>query len=621
MALPTTAAKNAACHCCRQWVLRSFIASIGGSGVLPTIQNAQRRTFSVSPKWRNPRQRMRRDAKEDFALNEINDGFAAPVYGHEYAAQTPAVEEKITSTEEAATEAPEVLEKETARSEETSVASETASPQQEHVPWYLQVDPPIPTQENNISARQKLPELPDHSPSILEPLLSQISVDLGLDDLTILDLRTLDPPPALGANLLMLIGTARSEKHLHVSADKLCRWLRSQYKLSPFADGLLGRQELKLKLRRKAKRSKLMSAVGVKSTAETGLDEGIRTGWVCVNVGRVEGGDLPKTEEEIAREQNFIGFGERSTGSRIVVQMMTEEKRGDLDLEKLWATIQRKSDREKQALLAEDEIANTEETLSEAVPRNEIPKVDESPKETRLEPPPGNELSYLRGVNGQRGQVRSFHSFAPSFRQAFFSASKSEPAADDFSSHDVDWPTRATDEPSSHAAEGHRKDGQTVDVQDFLKTWRSYPQTFRPRSRELYVSFFKALGEGTLTPLSAEDSSSGVELSEGVGKTDVDAGQHTSEVFEESFQAQAYLEAREFLRDALNDMEAEDPTVTFDGVRAAEANGASEMAGAVDLAMGILRSIRFVDPESRSKEWNDVRSRCETFLRRVLKSA
>jgi len=198
-----------------------------------------------------------------------------------------------------------------------------------------------------LSERQRLPDLPRYSPALLQPILSHVSVDLGLDDLSILDLRDIDPPPALGANLLMVIGTARSEKHLHVSADRLCRWLRSNHGLSPFADGLLGRNELKLKLRRKAKRSKLLSAVGAKETASVDLDEGIRTGWVCVNVGKVDGGLLPEQEEMASRHiENFVGFGTPSTSCSIVVQMMTDEKRGSLDLESLWNGILRRSRKE-----------------------------------------------------------------------------------------------------------------------------------------------------------------------------------------------------------------------------------------------------------------------------------
>ncbi|KAI4851656.1 hypothetical protein E4T44_01998 [Aureobasidium sp. EXF-8845] len=215
-----------------------------------------------------------------------------------------------------------------------------SSTEVEAVPWYLQVDTPTPQSAHPFAERQKLPELPDSPPALLQPILEHVSVELGLDHLSLIDLRELDPPPALGANLLMVIGTARSEKHLHVSADRLCRWLRTEHRLTPYADGLLGRNELKLKLRRKAKRTRLLSAVGSKETASQDIDDGIRTGWVCVNVGRVEGGALQKPAEEL---ENIVGFGTQSSGSRIVVQMMTDEKRGQIDLETLWSGILRRS--------------------------------------------------------------------------------------------------------------------------------------------------------------------------------------------------------------------------------------------------------------------------------------
>jgi hypothetical protein len=357
----------------------------------------------------------------------------------------------------------------------------------------------------------------------------------------------------------------------------------------------LGRQELKLKLRRKAKRSKLMSAVGGKSTAETELDEGIRTGWVCVNVGRVEGGDLPKTEAELVREKNFIGFGERSTGSRIVVQMMTEEKRGELDLEKLWATIQKKSAREKQALLEGEEAVDMDQASSEVPDAMQTGVLvdNNSQGQTRLELPPSEGVSHIRAMNGQIGQARGLHTYASRFRQAFFSGPDIESGKTSASAPGPD------------------------DFQQFLEAWHSYPQTFKPRSRELYVSFFKALGEGKLTPLPIEDSSDG---SNTPGEAEMSEPRPLEE--DKSAQAEAYYRAREFLRDALADMEAEDPVVNFDArpVRG-QATDANDMGGSVELAMGILRSIRFVDPENRSKEWHNMRSRCEVFLRRVLSSS
>jgi Ribosomal silencing factor during starvation len=268
-------------------------------------------------------------------------------------------------------------------------------------------------------------------------MLEYLSVDTGLDDLTLLDLRTLDPPPALGANLLMIIGTARSVKHLNVSADRFCRWLRSNYKLRPYADGLLGRNELKLKLRRKARRAKLAASVGNTMYEKGGgADDGITTGWICVNVGQVEDGlvknaegqgetvaehniqeeqdeavaikepdDEAVTEYDIQEEQDevvatqepadeaaakanitqaisdeaaaqssttqeeeeylnpdpssddqdsiYIGFGSRSNAPRIVVQMFTEEKRAELDLEGLWQD--RSTRRTRKADIANDD--------------------------------------------------------------------------------------------------------------------------------------------------------------------------------------------------------------------------------------------------------------------------
>ncbi|KAB8627226.1 hypothetical protein FH972_026059 [Carpinus fangiana] len=202
-------------------------------------------------------------------------------------------------------------------------------------PWYLQVPEQTDLQqapENPFAERQRIPQLPKDPPPLLESLLNHISIDIGLDYLSIVDLRRMDPPPALGSNLLMIFGTARSERHLNVSADRLCRWLRTTYKLRPVADGLLGRNELKLKLRRKNRRSKMLGAAGAVDPGN--YDDGIHTGWICVNVGAVDGPSAAK--DPSSSGEGFIGFGEGDDRPRIVIQMMTEEKRVEIDLESLW---------------------------------------------------------------------------------------------------------------------------------------------------------------------------------------------------------------------------------------------------------------------------------------------
>jgi hypothetical protein len=244
------------------------------------------------------------------------------------------------------------------------------------LPWYLKVDTPKPPAPSHpLAQRQLIPELPLNPPTILSPILQYLSIDSGLDNLSLIDLRDLDPPPALGANLLMIIGTARSVKHLNVSADRFCRWLRSNYKLRPYADGLLGRNELKLKLRRRARRLKLAQSVG--NTLEASKDDGITTGWICVNLGSVEGAgadahvtedmdgvqaaqDSESVEDGIeSADDGYIGFGSRSTAPRIVVQMFTEEKRAEMDLEGLWEfrAARRAAKDQKRDTTAEDLVA------------------------------------------------------------------------------------------------------------------------------------------------------------------------------------------------------------------------------------------------------------------------
>ena len=244
--------------------------------------------------------------------------------------------------------------------EETSLEAEqdaesykAPEPTTSATPWYLQIERPQ-RPSNPLLERQQIPELPSDPPPLLRPMLEHISSNLGLDCLTIFDLRMIDPPPALGANLIMVLGTARSEKHLHVSAERFCRWLKTTYKLAPYADGLMGRGELKLKLKRKARRARLLSSVGSSETSTR--DDGLHTGWICVNVGTVQDGRAPI---EYSREKHeYVGFGSEVQGAKIVIQMLTEEKRVELDLEDLWGKMLRRQERKEIRISkAQDEVS------------------------------------------------------------------------------------------------------------------------------------------------------------------------------------------------------------------------------------------------------------------------
>jgi ribosomal silencing factor RsfS len=243
-------------------------------------------------------------------------------------------------------------------------AEPTAPSQDASVPWYLR--------QNSFARDQaqkpiEIPDLPPNPPPLLKTLLEYISITAGLDDLELLDLRNLDPPPALGPKLIMLIATARSEKHLHVAADRFSRYMRREHGLRANAAGLLGRNELKIKMRRKAKRMRMLANVGG-TVPEGNLDDGIRTGWICCTLSKVEAhpDDMHMPGDNV---QEFVGFRDVKPGVNIVVQMFTEEKRAETDLETLWGGVLRTHQRQDQR--ADDMLKELEEPLDDVLEAEE----------------------------------------------------------------------------------------------------------------------------------------------------------------------------------------------------------------------------------------------------------
>ncbi|KAF4999504.1 hypothetical protein FDECE_11495 [Fusarium decemcellulare] len=214
----------------------------------------------------------------------------------------------------------------------------TDSTKADDVPWFLEVEPPRhPESQHAVD----LPKIPEDAPEVLGPMVKYIFEDMGLDEISLLDLRDLDPPAALGPNLIMLFGTARSERHLHVSSGRFVRWLRKNHSIDARADGLIGPGELRTKLRRLRKKAKLM---GTNTAIIPGGDNGISTGWVCVHFS--SSGDNINEAASFDDSGRFSGFGAPQTGTTVVIQCMTEARRGELDLEALWKGVLKKNLRE-----------------------------------------------------------------------------------------------------------------------------------------------------------------------------------------------------------------------------------------------------------------------------------
>jgi ribosomal silencing factor RsfS len=345
------------CHTCRIAAIRSFtpssfshVSTPSHSASWTAIVPSQTITRSLSSS------RVQRSTKVDLPPPETDPGLAFLESENSTAVpQDVDVEASKTSPPTNVTPV------------EAEASSQSAQKQTSPVPWYLQTQHsrPPPTPEH--IAREAIPDLPPNPPPLLKELLEYVSITAGLDDLELFDLRHLDPPPALGAKLLMIIGTARSEKHLHVSADRFCRHLRREYGLKANAAGLLGRNELKIKLRRKAKRMRLLANIGGQEP-EGNMDDGIRTGWICVTLGKIEAHPAD-TEMPGLTDEDFVGFRDVKPGVNVVFQMFTEEKRAEIDLETLWGGVLRTHDRRdieaEERVRAEGDFEELDETNAE----------------------------------------------------------------------------------------------------------------------------------------------------------------------------------------------------------------------------------------------------------------
>ncbi|KAI0546103.1 hypothetical protein F4679DRAFT_558956 [Xylaria curta] len=297
MTVARPALSAAGCSQCRLLVLNLFTGSAPRSAPLvrPSLSYSRAQIVGALP------------VRRFSSLPKPNDSILDPEQGRD--ARIPGEEPESRKSEADATA--------DVTTDETKLAN---------VPWYLQVEPPT-----HIAPLEPppLPEIPPDAPPLIGSLFEYASEEMGLDELSLLDLRKLDPAPALGPSLFMLFGTARSERHLNVSAGRLVRWLRAKHRVHADADGLLGPNERKTKLRRKARRAKLLGTMGTDDA-----DDGIRTGWICVNLGTIDRGG---TESAVVAEDGRVsGFGVSQAGSTIVFQIMTEGRRAEMGLEALW---------------------------------------------------------------------------------------------------------------------------------------------------------------------------------------------------------------------------------------------------------------------------------------------
>lgn len=174
----------------------------------------------------------------------------------------------------------------------------------DETPWYIR-DPDSVQAQLSVQ-KAVIPDLPENPPHSLEPIASEMVKDLGLEDLTILDLREVVPPSSFGPDALMIIASGKSEKHLVRAATELSKWVKNRYNVLVDQEGLLTSNFSKVHQRRMRKKAARQSSFYVKQNDETAMKTA--NSWVALDT-KVDG---------------------------IYVHLFTPERRKIVNIEELW---------------------------------------------------------------------------------------------------------------------------------------------------------------------------------------------------------------------------------------------------------------------------------------------
>ncbi|KAK9477523.1 hypothetical protein V1514DRAFT_353189 [Lipomyces japonicus] len=177
------------------------------------------------------------------------------------------------------------------------------------VPWYLREAVKAAPAELTAHREHNLPDLPIDSTEELADVVGFLAKDLGLLELDVIDLRGRNT--ALGADAIMVVGSARSERHVARAAEELRVYLKKTHRAKVSVEGLVTKERLRVRERRV--RKKLSRYTGDVSAYERTL----------------------RQRQAFADDQaHWALVIARSRG--LYVHVVTADKRWELDLEGLW---------------------------------------------------------------------------------------------------------------------------------------------------------------------------------------------------------------------------------------------------------------------------------------------
>ena len=170
-------------------------------------------------------------------------------------------------------------------------------------PWYLD-----PKESPSITSPLKsvtIPKLPERHPQALENLVTYLATELGIDDLSVFDMRNKSTTTQGAYDIadFMVIGSGKSAKHLQSASTELDFYIKHELHKLPTTEGILKSGAL-AKYHRKL----------------------LKKGKKAPNYSKNTYGVTPNT---------WVMTDTKTDG--IVIHMLTKERRVDLNLECLWA--------------------------------------------------------------------------------------------------------------------------------------------------------------------------------------------------------------------------------------------------------------------------------------------
>ncbi|KAK9450302.1 uncharacterized protein V1518DRAFT_371663 [Limtongia smithiae] len=177
-------------------------------------------------------------------------------------------------------------------------------------PWYQRAARSSNPHTDSGFGSSIIPDLPTQPPMQLAALVQYLVVDLRLSDVSIVDLRGRET--IHGRNTIMLIASARSERHVGHSAEMLSGYLRRTFGVTNMMRVLNSEQsKSRTRVYERRFKKKLSRYAGDVTAYEQALNAGV------------------------ARGPTWMIFDTQVGG--IIVHLVTGEKRWQLDLEGLWS--------------------------------------------------------------------------------------------------------------------------------------------------------------------------------------------------------------------------------------------------------------------------------------------